>query len=135
LELLLLLLLIANKIRRKKVIDAAEKGVGGGWALNWKITPRGVRLVFSVPLRDRRLFKKRGLGKGEERKRERKREGNKSKLVCSLHLALTFFPHFLARKKQMTPAPPKNPVVSSPDLPLDGGEAVLTMPCGRVRRC
>ena len=63
-ELLLLLLLIANKIRRKKVIDAAEKGVGGGWALNWKITPRGVRLVFSVPLRDRRLFKKRGLGKG-----------------------------------------------------------------------
>lgn len=32
----------------------------------------------------------------------------------------------------MTPAPPKNPVVSSPDLPLDGGEAVLNMPCGRT---
>jgi Zn/Cd-binding protein ZinT len=63
LELLLLLLLIANKIRRKKVSDAADKG-GGGRALNWKRTPRGVRFFFSVPLRDRRLFKKRGLGKG-----------------------------------------------------------------------
>ena len=34
----------------------------------------------------------------------------------------------------MTPAPPKKPVVSSPELPLNGGEAVLTMPCGKVRR-
>ena len=35
----------------------------------------------------------------------------------------------------MTPAPPKTSDDSSPDLPLDGGEAMLTMPCGKVRRC
>jgi hypothetical protein len=33
----------------------------------------------------------------------------------------------------MTP-PSKNPDDSSPKLPVDGGEAVLTMPCGKVRR-
>ena len=72
----------------------------------------------------------------KEREKEREKERGKQIKTCLLpSLGFDIFPHFLARKKQMTPAPPKNPVVSSPDLPLDGGEAVLNMPCGRVRRC